>query len=258
MRTLSRYWPRRVGPAEPLAAALMDHHRTGRARRVQAWRADGVGFEIDTQEYFTLEGTLASLDRLAIERAQGRVLDVGAGAGRHALALQVRGLEVTAIDLSPLCTALCRERGVRHAQTLDVMTLDDPERLGRFDTILFGMQTIGLAGGVRPLGKLLERLRACLVSTGEILVDSSALRQAWEGDLEDASPERGEIVLSTRYRGWRGDPFPWLYLAEEDLREVALAAGYETTLLGRVASGEYLAALTRRGETDLQTGGQAR
>ena len=246
-QAIARHWPRRVAAAEPLAAALMDHHRSGRPRRVKAWRADGVGFEIDTREYFTLEGTLASLDRLAIEHCRGRVLDVGAGAGRHALALQARGLEVVAIDVSPICTELCRERGIAQAWTLDVMTLDDPERLGRFDTVLFGMQTIGLAGGIRPLGRLLRRLRACLAPRGRILVDSSALREPWEGDDHDDSPERGEIVLSTCYRGWRGAPFPWLYLGEQDLREVAGSAGFATAVLGRVESGEYLAVLEGTG-----------
>jgi SAM-dependent methyltransferase len=244
MRTFARYWPRRVEPAEPLAAALMDHHRTGRARRVQAMRADGVAFEIDTAEYFTLSGTLAPLDRVALDRCHGRVLDVGAGAGRHALALEARGLEVTAIDVSPICTALCRERGVADARTLDVMELDAVAALGRFDTILFGMQTIGVAGGVRPLERVLTALRErVLVPGGEILADSSALREPWEGDREDDSPERGEIVLSLRYRGWMGEPFAWLYLAEPDLQLVAERAGFEMETLERVESGEYLACL---------------
>jgi SAM-dependent methyltransferase len=211
-------------------------------------RADGVGFEIDTEEYFTLGGTLAELDRLALERCRGRVLDVGAGAGRHALALQQRGLEVTAIDVSPVCTALCLERGVADARTIDIMELDASAPLGLFDTIFFGMQTIGVAGGVRPLGRFLSRLAAWLVPGGQILVDSSALREAWEGDREDRSPERGEIVLSTRYRGLMGAPFPWVYLAEEDLRTVAQAAGYAMERIGRVESGEYLVVLSRPGD----------
>ena len=240
---LARFWPRRVGPAEPLAAALVDHHRTGRPRRVSATRADGVRFEIETEEYFTLEGELAELDQLALDHARGRVLDVGAGAGRHALALEARGLEVVAIDVSPLCVALCRARGVRDARVFDVMALDSDELLGRFDTLLFGMQTIGVAGGVVPLGKLLTRLRACLAPGGRLIVDSSDLFEAWEGDASDRSPSRGEIVLTTRYRGWRGEPFPWVYLAEDVLTSVARESGYEVEPLGRVERGEYLLAL---------------
>jgi SAM-dependent methyltransferase len=245
MSTLGRWWPRRVGPAEPLAAALMDHYRTGRPRRVRATRADGVAFEIETQEYFTLEGQLANLDALALDRCEGRVLDVGAGAGRHSLALQRRGVEVVAIDVSPICVELCQARGVKEVHLFDVMRLDSEDILGRFDTILFGMQTIGVAGGATTLSKLLERIQACLAPGGEMLVDSSALREPWEGEAEDRSVEAGEIVLSTRYRGWFGEPFPWLYLSPQHLAETAAVAGLEAEILGEVEGGEFLSALSR-------------
>lgn len=245
---LTDYWPRRVGPAEPLALALRDHHRTGRSRRVHATRTDGVSFTIETDEYFTLDGSLAELDRLSLDRCRGRILDVGAGAGRHALALQERGHDVMAIDLSPICVALCKARGVDNVRRLDVMALasEAEEPIGRFDTIFFGMQTIGVAGGVVALGRLLARLTDLLAPDGELIVDSSALREAWEGDQSDTTPSRGEIVLSMRYRGWFGERFPWLYLAQDDLEEVAAGAGFEMEKLGSVESGEYLAALRPR------------
>lgn len=249
MKRLGRLLSRSVPPAEPLARALLDHHRDGRPRRVTALRADGVEFEIETGEYFTLAGELAELDAIALEQARGRVLDVGAGAGRHALALQARGCEVVAIDVSPTCVLLCRERGVVDVRELDVMTLASPaaegDALGSFDTIFFGMQTIGVAGGIAPLRRLLSGLRGRLRAGGAVIADSSALREAWEGDESDLSPARGEIVLATRYRGLRGEPFPWLYLAEEDLADVARAAGFELETLGRVAGGEYLVRMRR-------------
>jgi len=240
---LGNYWPRRVAPAEPLAAALLDHYRSGRAKSVRAMRADGVSFTIETTEYFTLDGQLAALDALALDRCRGRVLDVGAGAGRHSLALEARGHEVVAIDVSPVCSALCTERGVQDSRTFNIMTLHSEEPLGRFDSIFFGMQTIGVAGGMKPLEELLRRLKNCLSPGGELIVDSSELREAWDGDLADRSPTRGEIVLSTRYRGLRGSPFPWLYLAENDLTTSARNAGYEIEVLARVEGGEYLAVL---------------
>jgi SAM-dependent methyltransferase len=273
-RAASRKAPpraRRVPAAEPLAAALLDHHRDGRPRRVTALRADGVEFEIETDEYFTLDGELAVLDRLALDAARGRVLDVGAGSGRHALALQARGCEVVAIDVSPTCIELCRARGVQDARVYDVLTLpkttdeegDDADvevaarRLGRFDTIFFGMQTIGVAGGVAPLRELLVRLRAHLRPGGVVLADSSELREAWDGDRLDRSPARGEIVLETRYRGLRGEPFPWLYLAEADLAAIAGEAGFDAEVLGRVPGGEYLVALRPREASASRSGSPA-
>jgi hypothetical protein len=161
------------------------------------------------------------------------------------------GCDVVAIDLSPICVTICKERGVRDARTFDVMALDSENQLGRFDTIFFGMQTIGVAGGVAPLGKLLTRLRNCLMPHGELIVDSSELREAWEGDEEDTAPSRGEIVLSMRYRGLRGACFPWVYLAEGDLADVAVGAGFEMETLGRVEGGEYLAVLRRDDSSSL-------
>lgn len=258
MKRLGRLLPQRVPPAEPLARALLDHHRDGRPRRVTALRADGVEFEIETAEYFTLEGELAELDRIALEHARGRVLDVGAGAGRHALALQARGCEVVAIDVSATCVLLCRERGVVDARELDVMSLagEKPmdDALGTFDTIFFGMQTIGVAGGIAPLRRLLAGLRRRLRPGGSVIADSSALREAWEGDESDRSPTRGEIVLATRYRRLRGEPFPWLYLAEADLAEVARGAGFALETLGRVGGGEYLVRLSPAQAPDAAAG----
>lgn len=253
-----KWWPRRVAAAEPLAAALMDHHLSGRPRRVRASRADGVVFEIETEEYFTLEGQLGELDRQAMDHCRGRVLDVGAGAGRHALELEGRGLEVVAIDISPICTRLCAMRGVRDARTFDVMSLCEAQTLGRFDTIFFGMQTLGVAGGFETLIRLLGRLRPCLAPGGQILADSSVLREAWqedaatrtEGDgLRAAGPEAGEIVLRTRYRGWFGASFPWLYLGAQHLAEAAARAGFGFEMLGSVESGEYLASLRPESES---------
>ncbi|MBK7949944.1 MAG: hypothetical protein IPK00_14625 [Deltaproteobacteria bacterium] len=105
------------------------------------------------------------------------------------------------------------------------------------------MQTIGVAGGVKPLRILLARLRGRLNPGGSVLADSSELREVWDGDASDRSAERGEIVLATRYGRLRGEPFPWVYLAEADLAAVAQAAGYTVETLMRVESGEYLVEL---------------
>ena len=54
----------------------------------------------------------------AMSFVQGRVLDVGVGAGRFALYLQEQGHEVLGIDVSPGILEVCRQRGVQDLRQL--------------------------------------------------------------------------------------------------------------------------------------------
>jgi methylase of polypeptide subunit release factors len=57
-------------------------------------------------------------EKAAMTLVHGRVLDVGAGAGRVALHVQSRGQECIAIDNSPGAVEVCRTRGVEDARLL--------------------------------------------------------------------------------------------------------------------------------------------
>ncbi len=77
-----------------------------------------------------------------MSHARGRVLDIGCGAGRHALYLQKRGFEVVAIDISPLAVDVCRRRGVNDVRLMSITEADS--NLGPFDTILMMGANFGL------------------------------------------------------------------------------------------------------------------
>ena len=64
----------------------------------------------------TFDELILPQERLVLGRCRGRVLDVGAGGGRHSLRLQARGLEVWALDVSPEAARVMRERGVRRVR----------------------------------------------------------------------------------------------------------------------------------------------
>jgi SAM-dependent methyltransferase len=79
------------------------------------------------------------LDELAEEIPErGRALDVAAGTGRVALWLAARGLDVTAVDVSPVglerCLASARERGVA-VQTVVADLEEPPLPAGPWDVI---------------------------------------------------------------------------------------------------------------------------
>ena len=72
------------------------------------------------QCYFTEYRVWPQYHKDALKLARGRVLDIGCGAGKHALYLQSKGLNVLGIDTSPLAIKACRERGLRKARVISV------------------------------------------------------------------------------------------------------------------------------------------
>jgi tellurite methyltransferase len=86
---------------------------------------------------FTPSAFLTELDGL-LPRS-GRALDIGGGAGRNALALARRGLDVTLADISPLGLALAHDEAIRTGNRLETVALDlesDPPPAGPWDLIL--------------------------------------------------------------------------------------------------------------------------
>jgi len=223
----------------PLGKALRDHLDSGVGRTVDVSRSDGLFYSIETEEFFSLKGRLLDLDETALAAARGRILDVGAGAGRHALALQELGCEVVAVDISPLCVEVMRARGVNQAHVADVFSIGGEKNLGGFDTVLFLMQSIGIAGSLFGLEQLLDLLRPLVRPGGQLLLDSSPLLRV-PGDSSDLSEG---IDVSFAYEGYRGESFSWLYLDETMLGEVAIRRGWNMEILGRTSASEYLARL---------------
>ena len=109
------------------------------------------------------------LEQQALQMACGRVLDVGCGAGSHALYLQnERGLEVTAIDLSAKAIEVCQLRGIRSARVQNV--LDTSEK---YDTLLLLMNGAGMCGRLKKMPAFFAHLKTLLNEGGQILTDSS-------------------------------------------------------------------------------------
>jgi SAM-dependent methyltransferase len=244
MRAELRLWgalglPLRVDGHEPLARALWDHEQGLRGCELQVTRDDGVEYAIRAADFFALRGAMAGIDERAIDESRGRVLDAGAAAGRLALALQSRGLDVVALDVSRCNVELMRRRGVAQPICGDVFALE-PLDLGGFDTILFGMQSIGIAGSCFGLERMLISLRPHLRAGGQILADSSPPMD------ETGTGGAAELSVRFRYRNLRGAPFPWIYLSETRLREIAGGVGFDFELLARRGGGarEYLARLS--------------
>ena len=67
---------------------------------------------------------MPALEQTALKLAQGKILDVGCGAGCHGLYLQEQGFEVTGIDTSFGAVQLCKDRGLSHSFHTTLLTFN--------------------------------------------------------------------------------------------------------------------------------------
>ncbi len=246
----SRESARRPGAWEILGRALLDYEAGDRGADLLVVHEDGEGWPLHAADFFRRDDALPAAEAAALELCRGRVLDVGAGAGCHALALQERGLEVWAIDVSPGAVSVMRRRGVRRAQRADVFA---PELRGPWDTLLLMMNGIGLAGDLAGLDRFLDRAGELLADGGQVLFDSCDLRRIGDAAERRRIAERrrqgryfGQTLQRISYPGHGSAVLNWLYVDSATLRRRARRRGWESQVVFEDAAGSFAARLVRR------------
>lgn len=203
--------------------------------------------EIDPAAFFRSLGEMSALEQAAIGLCRGHVLDVGAGAGCHALELQDRQMDIVALEKSELAIQVMKDRGVLHPVLGDIYHY----RGETFDTILLLMNGIGLAGTLEGYGSLLDHLKGLLAPGGQILFDSSDISYLFEEEdgsqWIDLANDRyyGEMDYTVTYKEKIAATFPWLYLDREILEKIAEENGYVTEFPAEGDDNNFLARLTR-------------
>ncbi|QJD98056.1 class I SAM-dependent methyltransferase [Mucilaginibacter robiniae] len=195
---------------------------------------------MDLAIYFRNEDDMTDLEWLAMNECRGKVLDIGAAAGSHALELQTRGYDVTALDISPLAINVMQARGVHKVQQADIFTYSGTT----YDTLLLLMNGIGLAGTLKDLPALLLHMKSLLEPGGQLLFDSSDVTYLYDGNLPANQVYYGEIAYQYQYKQQKSNWFNWLYVDEQSLLEVANEAGFATEVLYEDEYQQYLVRLT--------------
>ena len=188
---------------------------------------------------------MPSIEKKALELANGRVLDVGCIAGSHSLYLQEKGLEVTAIDTSKGAIEVCKLRGVSDAREMDLLDLKGE----KFDTILLLMNGTGIFQKIGLIEQYLQHLKSLLNPNGQILIDSSDLQYMYDATAEGAilvQSDRyyGELEFVMKYKNKSSDPFNWLYLDEAIFETAALNCNLNFKIMERGENFDYLTRLT--------------
>jgi len=200
--------------------------------------------EMPVDIYFRDEHEMPELELKALELCKGKVLDVGAGVGSHALILQKRGFDITGMDISAAAVTIMQQRGLKKAIEGNILNykVADTEK---YDTLLFMMNGIGLTGTIPGLKAFLKQAKSLINKDGQLVFDSSDLSYLY---LEIPFPENGyfgEINFRYEYKSVKGNWFKWIYVDQKTLTELAKATGWNTEIIFEDDSDQYLARLTR-------------
>ncbi|SKB94574.1 Methyltransferase domain-containing protein [Parapedobacter luteus] len=199
--------------------------------------------EMPVDVFFRKPENFPELEDIALALCDGHVLDVGAGAGSHALYLQSRGMAVTALERSPQACALMQERGVRNIIQADFFQ----HHGSKYDTLLFMMNGIGIAGSIDGLKKLLRHSQSLLSEGGQLLFDSSDIAYLYaDGSVKRPSGYYGEIRYQYGYQGIWGEPFNWLFIDQQTLIQLANTEGWVVQILYEDETDQYLARMVPR------------
>jgi SAM-dependent methyltransferase len=223
-----------------LGQALADYHFHNAKSKLWIHNRYGEKEQMPIAAYFREEVDMPDLEWLALEKCEGRVLDIGAGAGSHALLLQDKGLDVLALDISPLAVEVMRVRGIKNTLVADIFTYNNE----KFDTLLLLMNGIGLAGDMENLRRLLLHFKTLLNDGGQLLFDSSDIAYLYEASTFPTDKYYGELTYQYEYKKQQSDWFPWLYIDEKTMQREAQTAGYKMEVLLEDEFGQYLARLT--------------
>lgn len=230
---------------DPMGAAIAEYHRTGRAGTLRVFSSQFDEDEIPVVQLFRSIGEMPPIEQRALAMARGKVLDVGAGSGCHALALQAMGKEVTAIDISELSVEVMRERGVKDARTVDFY---DEHFVERYDTILLLMNGSGIIGNIEGMERFFLRMRQLLKPGGCIYMDSSDLKYLFEEEdgsylIDVAGDYYGIVDFRMQYKQVKGNSFDWLYIDFDTLAYYAEQYGFRAEVVCQGNHYDYLAVL---------------
>lgn len=235
-------------PAEkdPMGAAIADYYHNHKADRLRVFSSQFDEDEIPVKQLFREAGQMPLLERTALQMATGRILDVGAGSGCHALALQKAGKEVSAIDISPLAVEVMKQRGVKDARQINLF---DEHFADTFDSILMLMNGSGIIGRLENMPVFFRKMKQILRPNGCILMDSSDLRYLFEDEdgsflIDLAGDYYGEIDFRMQYKDIQGDSFDWLYIDFQTLSAYAADNGFKAEMIKEGKHYDYLAKLT--------------
>lgn len=231
----------------PLGMALTAYHSGREDASFTLVRDDGFEQTLPARIFFDDTG-FPNLEARALDLCRGRVLDVGAGAGRHSLELHRRGLPVWSLDILPETQPIMSQRGVPHPLVGDISTWAERS----FDTVLMLMNGIGMLGTPQRLDEFLRHAHRLVSPGGQLLCDSidvsitaNPIHVAHRKRNVELGLDPGQQRFTARYDEVVGETFNWLHIDIASLARHCNANGWNCQQIYREAEGHYLAEIAQ-------------
>jgi SAM-dependent methyltransferase len=228
-----------------LGTALLDYFNGNKSAVLITETSISEEDELPLSYFFRSFTEMPPLEQKALLLANGRVLDVGCGAGSHALYLQEKGLKVTAIDTSEGAAKVAKSRGVVDVRQTELLQLKNE----KFDTVLLLMNGSGIFQKIEFISDYLQHLKSLLANGGQILIDSSDLKYMYDegedgGIWIPGDAYYGELEFTVKYKELGSETFDWLYLDERIFESACLANQLNFEVSGRGENFDFLARIT--------------
>jgi len=226
---------------DPLGQAIADYHYERPPAKLWILNTYGPKEAMPVAAYFRNGHQMPPLEHTALQLCRGKILDIGAGAGSHALWLQEQKKDITALEISALSCNVMQQRGVEKVIQQDIFLYTAEQ----YDTLLLLMNGIGLCGTLDGLRKFLQHAVHLLRPGGQLIFDSSDVAYVYKDHFPDLKSYYGEIAYRYQYKGKKTDWFKWLYTDRHTLSAIAASEGWQYEYITEDENGQYLVRLQK-------------
>ena len=195
-------------------------------------RDDGRVETLEVSDYIKPYSEWSEIEQLAIKRARGKVLDVGCGAGRVGVYLQILGHDVIGIDLAPGAIEASRRMGLREAYVMSACDLKFEDEI--FDTIVMFGNNFGVAGDETQIVSMLNSLRDVTAPDAIILAGSlnpldtdDPVHTEYHRLNRERNRPPGLIRLRVKYKDIVSDWADLWLTTQDEMRNLAEKGGWE-------------------------------
>jgi len=195
-------------------------------------REDGRLETLQVSDYISPFDEWSELEQLAIKHVSGKVLDIGCGAGRVGLYLQILGHDVVGIDLADGAIKASKRMGLSRAYVMSASELKFEEDI--FDTaILFG-NNFGVAGDEGKIVRMLEQLQRFTAPDAKIVASTVDVLRTQDPEhlkYHQMNRERGRppglIRLRVKYKDMVGEWGDLWHTTPDEMKMLAEKGGWQ-------------------------------